>query len=280
MNRKTFLQTSAAFVASGVLGNIIEPATASNIATKDFSVDYTPSYPMMDLHVHRSNKQTIEQIVEKSKRMGITFGVMENVAPWGITNDEQMQAYIDSIKPYPVYVGLQPMSPGWSKNFSKDIIAQADYIAMDPQMISNGNGYGEDVMVWEYATYIDDAEAFMERNMEHYLQILAGDDPIDIFACPLLLPYCIEREYQKLWTKKRLQTIIDAAKARNIAIEISDMMRVPDEEFIPMAKRAGLRFTFGSDTRDEKTGRLVYCKQVARRCGLTEKDFFVPKRKL
>ena len=47
-----------------------------------------------------------------------------------------------------------------------------------------------------------------------------------------------------------------------------------------MAKRAGLKFTFGSDTRDEKTGRLVYCKQVARRCGLTEKDFFVPKRKL
>ena len=120
----------------------------------------------------------------------------------------------------------------------------------------------------------------MERNMEHYMQILAGDDPIDIFACPLLLPYCIEREYPKLWTKKRLQTIIDAAKARNIAIEISDMMRVPDEEFILMAKRAGLKFTFGSDTRDEKTGRLVYCKQIARRCGLTEKDFFVPKRKL
>ena len=280
MNRKTFLQTSAAFVAGGVLGKIIEPAAASNLLKEDSLADYTPNYPLMDLHVHRSNKQTIEQIVEKSKKMGITFGVMENVAPWGITNDEQMKAYIDSIKPYPVYVGLQPMSPGWSKNFSKDIIAQADYIAMDPQMISNGNGYGEDVMVWEYATYIDDAEAFMERNMEHYLQILAGDDPIDIFACPLLLPYCLEREYTTLWTKKRLQTIIDAAKARNIAIEISDMMRVPDEEFILMAKRAGLKFTFGSDTRDEKTGRLDYCKRVAARCGLTEKDFFVPKRKL
>ena len=280
MNRKTFLQTSAAFVAGGVLGNIIEPAAASNLLKEDSLADYTPNYPLMDLHVHRSDKQTIEQIVEKSKRMGITFGVMENVAPWGITNDEQMRAYIDAIKPYPVYVGLQPMSPGWSKNFSKDIIAQADYIAMDPQMISNGNGYGEDVMVWEYATYIDDAEAFIERNMEHYLHILAGDDPIDIFACPLLLPYCLEREYKTLWTKKRLQTIIDAAKARDIAIEISDMMRVPDEEFILMAKRAGLKFTFGSDTRDEKTGRLDYCKRVAARCGLTEKDFFRPKRNL
>ena len=276
MNRKTFLQTTATMAIGAIVGDSVLNTVS---ATENLN-PANASFPLMDLHVHRSDKQSIEQIVEKSKRMGITFGVMENVAPWGITNDEQMQAYIDAIKPYPVYVGLQPMSPGWSKNFSKDIIAQADYIAMDPQMIPNANGYGEDVQVWEYATYIDDAEAFMERNMEHYMQILAGDDPIDIFACPLLLPYCIEREYQKLWTKKRLQTIIDAAKARNIAIEISDMMRVPDEEFILMAKRAGLKFTFGSDTRDEKTGRLVYCKQVARRCGLTEKDFFVPKRKL
>ena len=275
MNRKTFLQTTATMAIGAIVGDSV----LNTVSATENHNPANASFPLMDLHVHRSDKQSIEQIVEKSKRMGITFGVMENVAPWGITNDEQMQAYIDAIKPYPVYVGLQPMSPGWSKNFSKDIIAQADYIAMDPQMIPNANGYGEDVQVWEYATYIDDTEAFMERNMEHYMQILAGDAPIDIFACPLLLPSCIEREYQKLWTKKRLQTIIDAAKARNIAIEISDMMRVPDEEFILMAKRAGLKFTFGSDTRDEKTGRLVYCKQVARRCGLTEKDFFVPNRK-
>ena len=234
----------------------------------------------MDLHVHRSDKQSIEDIVEKSKRTGITFGVMENVAPWGITNDEQLKAYLDAVSPYPVYVGLQPMSPGWSKNLSKELIARADYIAMDPQIVPKANGYGEDVMIWEYATYIDDAEAFMEHNMAHYLNILTGDEPLDIFACPLLLPYCIEREYNQLWTKKRLQRIIDAAKARDIAIEISDMMRVPDEEFILMAKRAGLKFTFGSDTRDEKTGRLDYCRRVAARCGLKKEDMFVPKRKL
>lgn len=277
MKRKEFLMTSAALVAGSVIGgDMFESAAAATTMGESAA----PSFPLMDLHVHRSEEQTIEQIVEKSKRLGITFGVMQNVAPWGITTNEQMQEYIDSLKPYPVYIGLQPMSPGWSKNFSKEIIAQADYIAMDPQMIPNANGYGEDVQVWEYATYIDDAEAFMEKNMEHYMKILAGDDPIDIFACPLLLPYCLEREYKRLWTKKRLDMIIDAAKARNIAIEISDMMRVPDEEFIMLAKRAGLKFTFGSDTRDQKTGRLDYCKRVAARCSLTEKDFFRPKRDL
>lgn len=153
MNRRDFLLTSAAMVATGVVGEgLLERAAAAN--TKTSAID--PDLKMMDLHVHRSEQQSIEQIVEKSQRLGIPIGVMENVAPWGITTNEQMQAYIDSIRPYPVYVGLQPMSPGWSKNFSKDIIAQADYIAMDPQIVPNGNGYGETIQVWEYATYIDD----------------------------------------------------------------------------------------------------------------------------
>ena len=281
MDSKTFLQTSAALIAGSALGGVFSGEASATELLDTATADSTPlDFPIMDLHVHRSDKQSIEQIVEKSKQTGIKFGMMENVAPWGITTNEQMQAYIDAIRPYPVYIGLQPMSPGWSKNFSKDIIAQADYIAMDPQIVPNGNGYGETIQIWEYATYIDDAEFFMERNMEHYLQILTGDDPLDIFACPLLLPYCIDREYPKLWTKKRLQTIVDAAASRDIAIEISDMMRVPHEEFILMAKRAGLKFTFGSDTRDEKTGRLIYCREMARRCGLKERDFFVPKRKI
>ena len=281
MDRKQFLQTTAALAVGGLLGDsIISKVSAAEISVSEVGANTQLDFPIMDLHVHRSDKQSIEDIVEKSKRTGIKFGVMENVAPWGITNDEQLKAYLDAVSPYPVYVGLQPMSPGWSKNLSKELIERADYVAMDPQIVTNGNGYGEDVMVWEYATYIEDAEAFMERNMAHYINILTGDEPLDIFACPLLLPYCIEREYSKLWTKKRLQTIIDAAKARDIAIEISDMMRVPHDEFILMAKRAGLKFTFGSDTRDEKTGRLDYCKYIAKRCGLKENDFFVPKRRI
>lgn len=94
---------------------------------------------------------------------------MENIAPWGIRNDDDLKKYIDAIKPHPVYIGLQPMSPGWSKNLSPELIAQADYVAMDPQIVPKGNKCGETINVWEYASYIDDPEFFMERNMQHYL---------------------------------------------------------------------------------------------------------------
>jgi len=274
MDRKTFLKTTGLLVASSVIGkaSAIEPFFEDK-KTGNGTFDF----PLMDLHVHRSDKQTIQDIVAISKKSGIRFGVMENIAPWGIRNDEELKTYIDALKPYPVYIGLQPMSPGWSKNLSPELIAQADYVAMDPQIVPNGNKYDETIHLWEYASYIDDPEFFMERNMQHYMDILTGDEPLDIFACPLFLPSSIEREYTKLWTKKRLRQIVDAAKAGNIAIEINDLVRVPHEEFILMAKRAGLKFTFGSDTRDEKTGRLDYCRYIAKKCELRERDFFVPR---
>lgn len=276
MDRKLFLQTSGLLLAGSLVAK--EKVTAVNEA--ELSKTDALLYPLMDLHVHCSEKQSIEDIVEISKKTGIRFGVMQNVALWGIKNNDQLKEHIDSLKPYPVYIGLQPMSPGWSKNLSPELIAQADYIAMDPQIIPKANGYDETILIWEYASYIDDPDAFMERNMQYYMDILTGDEPLDIFACPLFLPVSIQREYDRLWTKKRLQQIIDACKARNIAIEINDLVRVPDEHFILMAKRAGLKFAFGSDTRDQKTGRLDYCKYIATKCKLTAKDFFVPKRQL
>ncbi len=47
-----------------------------------------------------------------------------------------------------------------------------------------------------------------------------------------------------------------------------------------MAREQGLKFAFGSDTRDNKAGRLDYCKYVAKKCNLKKEDFFVPKREL
>jgi len=82
-----------------------------------------------------------------------------------------------------------------------------------------------------------------------------------------------------MWLGNRMQQIVSASKARNIAIEINDMAHTPHEKFILMAKEAGLKFTFGSDARNQNAGRLGYCKTVAKRCNLKAEDFFVPGNK-
>lgn len=103
-------------------------------------------------------------------------------------------------------------------------------------------------------------------------------EPIDIFAWPTFLPVPIARQYKELWTKPRVNRIIDM-KAKKLAIEINEVAHVPDETFILRAKRAGLKFTFGTDSRNQNATHFYYCYQMAQKCGLTEADMFVPKKK-
>ncbi|MEZ5071018.1 MAG: hypothetical protein R2751_08630 [Bacteroidales bacterium] len=267
MKRRTFLKNGT--MAAGALATV--PRVLHG---RDPLVPSTkPEFPLLDLHVHTTPTFPVERILELGRERGVGFGVVEHPAPWMLKDDNDLKAYIDKMRAYPVYVGLQPTYPGWYKNYSRELIDQVDYILMDPQMVPKGNG--ELWQIWEFDTYIPDTEEFMKRYMDYALEIL-NNEPIDVFAWPLFLPVCIARDYYELWTEERMQAILSAARARNIAIEINDMAHTPHEAFIRKAKAQGLKFTFGSDSRNENVGKLDYCKPLIESCGLEASDFFVP----
>jgi histidinol phosphatase-like PHP family hydrolase len=201
---------------------------------------------------------------------------LEHPGSSAIANDAALRKYIEGLRQFPVLIGLQPVNLGWSKKFSAELLAQIDYVLMDPQTIPLGNG--EFMHIWQFDTYVEDTDDFMERYMAYSLEILTKE-PINIFGWPLFLPVCIARDYYTLWTQQRMQQLISAAKARNIAFEINDMSHTPHEAFIGMAKEQGLKFTFGSDSRNNNAGRLAYCKRLARKCGLKADDFYTPVHK-
>ena len=237
-------------------------------------------FEVYDLHVHASKSQSVSDIAKLSGKTGIRMGVMQNVAPWGIRNDGELKEFVDSVRPFMLWRGLQPMEPGWSKNLSRELIAETDYVLLDPQTIRRGNRYGDTLEVWEHDCYIPDAEAFMKVNVDHYLKILDNDERMEILGWPLYLPPCIARDYYRLWTEKRQGAIIAAVKARGVALEINDLAHTPHREFILKAKAEGVKFVFGSDTRDHRSGRLDYCREIASECGLVRSDFWFPKRKI
>jgi histidinol phosphatase-like PHP family hydrolase len=172
------------------------------------------------------------------------------------------------------------MSPGWSRSFSQEQLARLDYILMDAQTVPSGNSYDETLRIWNFDTYVDDAEKFMERYLAHTMEVINNDEPLTTFGWPLFLPVCIARDYYTLWTEERMQQIISALKNKNLNVEINDLAHTPHEKFINMAKEQGLKFVFGSDTRDNKAGRLDYCKYIATKCNLTKEDFYVPLREI
>lgn len=230
---------------------------------------------MNDLHVHLTGSFTIQNAMEVSRQRKIKFGIVEHPAPEGkIRDDKALLNYIRELRDYPVFIGVQPIYLNWSKAFSNEVLKKLDYVLMDPQTIPQEDGTY--LRIWQLDAYVDDEEAFMERYMNHCLNIL-NHEPISIFGWPLSLPSCIGRDYYKVWTPERNQALISAAKARNIAIEINDMARVPDEDFIRSAKAQGLKFSFGTDSRTPAgAGRLTYGKLIVKSCGLTLEDLFVP----
>ena len=269
MERRTFLK------CTGIAGGLLTALPFS----RSIAAAGGEGFPLMDLHCHLTPTFTIDHVMEISKKTGVQFGIMEH--PGGaVSDDAGLRRFIDSLKPYPVYRGLQPMSPGWSSSFSPETIQLLDYVLMDPQTIPNGNGYGETLRIWNFDTYVDDPQKFMEIYMAHSLEVIENNEPLNIFGWPLFLPVCIARDYYTLWTQERMQKIIAALKRRSLAVEINDLAHTPHEKFIAMAKEQGLKFTFGSDTRDQKAGRLDYCKYIAKKCNLTRDDFFIPKRAL
>lgn len=265
MNRRDFVINTA--LAAGAIAAI--PSLAACTPAEKYP------FPLLDLHVHTSENLSIEQMMKVSKETGVKFGVVDHPASWALKDDADLKKHIDTLRKYPVYVGLQPTNTNWTGGYSPELLKQLDYILMDPQTIPLEDG--SFMYIWQFDTYVDNTEEFMERYMAHSMNILKNE-PINIFGWPLFLPVCIARDYYTLWTKTRLTALIDAAKARNIAFEINDMSHTPHEDFILMAKEAGLKFTFGSDQRSSNIGRLAYCKAIAQKCKLTADDFWVPKK--
>ncbi len=273
--RRTFLETTV--VASAAVATHSLKAHALTTTTLVAPAPPKPPFPVTDYHVHLSNTLSIDEALKLGKERDVHVGIVEHPGKgFPINTDADLQAYIDRLRKYPVHVGLQPVYPGWSKSFSKPVLDQLDYVLMDALTLPNPDGTW--LPIWEIDTMVDDAEAFMQRYMQFIEQVMTTE-PIDIFGWPTFLPVPIARQYSQLWTPKRMDHIIEMAKAKKLAIEINEVAHVPDETFITRAKKAGLQFTFGTDSRNQNATHFYYCYQMAQNCGLTEADMFAVKRK-
>ena len=170
--------------------------------------------PLIDYHVHLTQEFTIDLAVKLSTELNVKFGIVEHPgAQTGIQSDDELLRYIENLRKYPVYVGLQPVYRNWSDGFSQKVLDQLDYVLMDADTVPLGNHtYLE---IWRHNNYIEDVPTFMELYMNHIENILKYE-PLTIFARPTYLPVNFGRYYDALWTGDRVQKIIQLAKERNI----------------------------------------------------------------
>jgi histidinol phosphatase-like PHP family hydrolase len=127
-------------------------------------------------------------------------------------------------------------------------------------------------------TWIDDEEQFMDYLVNTLVKIL-NTEPINIYVNSTYLPEQMAGRYDKFWTTERMDKVIAAAKANNIAVEINNRFKIPSATFIKRAKAAGVKFTVGTNNADENFTGAQYARDMIKQCNLTQSDFYLPAKK-
>lgn len=235
-------------------------------------------YDIVDYHGHLKGGLTMEDLLEHSKETGIDYGVAFNAGiGFPITNDSTLLANYDRYKKYPVYMAMQAEGREWVTMFSKENIATFDYVFTDAMTWTDKKGRRMRLWIPE-EVFIDDKDDFMDQLVDKIVGVMQNE-PIDIYVNSTYLPDILQPEYDELWTNERMQKVIDAAVANNIAIEINARYKIPSATFIKKAKAAGVKFSMGTNNTDKDLGTLDYAIEMIDTCNLEPSDFFTPLKK-
>lgn len=266
----------------GFCGGALAMAGATAIRSETLAAENaeadSPGLPLVDFHVHRDGT-TVEKLLEISRKRGVKFGIVEHAGkkendyPITLASDDELKSYIASLEGKPVYKGVQAEYLDWMRCFSKEAVAQLDYVLSDAMTIRGPDG--RRVKMWSPQFEVGDPERFMDRYAEFHEEVIATE-PIDILANTTWLPKAIEKQYDRLWTPKRFRKIVDAVLKYGVAMEINSQYLLPRLPLLRMAKEAGVTFSFGSNIRGPNVGKLDYCVEVAKTLGLTRRDLFTP----
>jgi histidinol phosphatase-like PHP family hydrolase len=236
-------------------------------------------FPLIDLHVHLKGDLTINEAIAKSRNDHIQYGIAVNCGlGFPIHNDSQIDSVISVLKKYPqFYIGMQAEGREWVNLFSRESMRKFDYVFTDAMTFTDAKGRRNRIWIKE-ETWIDNEEQFMDYLVNTIVKIL-NTEPINIYVNPTYLPEKMSDRYDMFWGEERMDKVISAAKGNNIAIEINNRFKIPSTKFILKAKKAGVKFTIGTNNIDKNFSRSEYALEMISKCGLTGSDFFIPVKK-
>lgn len=251
------------------------PSASDDVACQIISLG-SDNFPLIDFHTHLKGGLTVEETLQHMRATGINHGIAINGGiGFPITNNAGIEAFRQSMKGTPCFIALQCEGREWPTLFTPDAIAKFDYVFTDSMTIVDHRG--KRARLWmKDEVDIPDKQAFMELLVKTIEKIM-DNEPIDIYVNPTFLPEVIASEYDALWTPERMQRVINAAKRNGVAIEINSRYKIPSIDFIKRAKKAGIKFTLGTNNSDRELGRDEYGLKVIKECGLTWHDMWMPK---
>ena len=233
--------------------------------------------PMVDFHVHLKGGLTMEQVLAKSRRDGIQYGIAVNCGKgFPVQDDASVRRFFEEVKGQPVFIAMQAEGREWTQMFSRPAAALFDYTFTDSMTWTDNRGRRMRLWMRDEVGTIADPQEFMDTLVERAVGIFEKE-PIDIYVNPTFLPEAIARDYDRLWTDARIGKVVGAAARNGIAIEINNRYRLPGRRFLEAAKAAGCKFSFGTNNAGaDDLLRCEYGLEMTEALKLGWRDFFVP----
>lgn len=247
------------------------------------------SMNIFDLHTHSvfsDGTLNVEQLIDAYQKNGYTLGISDHIFCSKLDNTEKIRRYLDYLKRFHVLRGVEA-NIGEDYSLPDDIDRDIDYVIAS---VHTAYSERENINLGRYfgirAGHIfGDTRKFSEDESKYFLEnILKNAEKTfktqrsDIYGHPTVLPFCEVLKGHRFLSDWENEIIALCIKY-NKAIEISGMWRQPEEQFIRKAKKAGAKFSFASDChRAGEECNLSYPMQMFIKCGLGEKDIFVPKK--
>jgi histidinol phosphatase-like PHP family hydrolase len=219
------------------------------------------SLDLLDCHNHTSDwsdgRQSIDQILEKSRTTGIRVGLSDHAGVGDYLNsDERLLAYADFLSQYPVARGYE-MDLGRQMMVSKEVRSRFDYVIGSVHGLMNEAGVrtsfkrlldwtkGEDPGFDPIAQF-----GAVETVFRRHLDLVLGEyekQSFDILGhCSLVPPLALgdpEEVYPEWWE----DGLVGFLKSTGVAMELSNRWKTPYPRLMKKAAAAGLRFAAGSD---------------------------------
>lgn len=240
-----------------------------------------------DLHTHTTlsdGKATVDYLIEHARQNGYKTGVSDHLFCEGIDTQADVVNYLNNVCGRGIPVGGEtnigeelPLSDAVLKRF--DYLIASVHAIFPPEgpfrfsrYFAMRGGFRDD---WEgYDT--GRAQEYLElsyRQIEDYFSRFRGDIMGHAQAMPFYDDLPNDSDAIIDWEN----AVIAVLKKHHVALEISGMWKVPYQRMLLKAKKAGLKFTFGSDCHTiEAVGMLDYPKKVFRELNLSEENIFVP----
>jgi histidinol phosphatase-like PHP family hydrolase len=172
---------------------------------------------------------------------------------------------------------MQAEGREWVDMFSEESMATFDYVFTDAMTWTDKKG--RRMRLWmPDEVFVDSEDDFMNQLVDKIVEVIENE-PIDIYVNSTFLPEILQAKYDELWTKERMDRVIQSAARQNVAIEINARYKIPSATFIKRAKSAGVKFSMGTNNADADLGTLDYAIQMIGECNLQPSDFFKPKEK-